>query len=214
MPLTDREQRRQRMDPYQADNLKDLMPFPSFLPDDPVPNLIGSNSPGGGIPLFGGGSDPLTTLPGTDVTAAAQTIPGAPTSSPSILSKLFGKGGLDPTTLVLGGLSLLGGQQDPFQKKVSFSGTGASDPVTALKHALGMITDVQPQLLDRVQHPQQSTAQVPGAPRPVQVPGMQVGGAFGMDPALRSAAAQAQAQQPEPMPSDGTLQRRKPQESA
>jgi hypothetical protein len=96
------------------------------------------------------------------------------------LSKLFGKGGLDPTATLLGGLSLLGGD-DEQQKLQSYKGKGLSDPVTSMNDSLGAIRQLMGQLGGGVDRPA-----IPGLPKPLQVPGLpfQIGGGLGTDPSM------------------------------
>lgn len=101
-----------------------------------------------------------------------------------LLGKIFGKGGLDPTTLALGGLSLLGGGDEGPQRKESFKGTGA-DPVSILTEALNATRGFGEGLRRRGPTRLRSSF-VPPPPVPVDVPGVpfQIGGGLGMDPAL------------------------------
>lgn len=124
-------------------------------------------------------------------TAAASQVPEAAAGAKKVgfFSKLFGKGGLDPTMLALGGLSMLGGDDEPGSStRKSFEGTGA-DPVRNLEETLAVIKSLGAQLgakpikrLDRT---------VQRGPAPVQIDGLpfQIGGGLGEDPALRTPAS-------------------------
>jgi hypothetical protein len=78
-------------------------------------------------------------------------------------------GKLNPTQLLLGGLSLFGGSNDPFQHRESFSNTGA-DPVRTLSGALDAIRGLSANLGHR--GPTQMRGVVPKGPEPVSVPGL------------------------------------------
>ncbi len=82
-------------------------------------------------------------------------------------------GGIDPTTAVLGGLSLLGGDGQELQ---SFEGSGRTDPKTALNRAMGGTDELMKVLGPRVMNA-----------NPVVLPElpMQIGGGLGMDPSKR-----------------------------
>jgi hypothetical protein len=101
--------------------------------------------------------------------------------------KLFGNRGLDPTALLLGGLSMFGGDEseDP---RSSFKGAGAADPITALNKALSMIDQLGASLQKR-QGMNMTSSQLAPPPAPVSIPGIpfQIGGGLGTDPALRDA---------------------------
>jgi hypothetical protein len=149
---------------------------------------------GGMLPGGGGGAStaasvaPEISVSSSQVTPAvtsAAAAGGPSTSGGSALAgfgKLFGGKGLDPTALLLTGLSLFGG--DEGQERQSFSGTDV-DPVATLKKALGAITSMGANLGSRGPTKLRSSVVQPG-PSPVQIPGLpfQIGGGLGVDPAL------------------------------
>jgi hypothetical protein len=135
-----------------------------FLPSyDANGNPIDPESPGG---------LPLGLIQGSPI----EDIPMA-----NPFTSFLGK--LNPTQLLLGGLSLFGGSNDPFQHRESFSNTGA-DPVRTLSGALDAIRGLSANLGHR--GPTQMRGVVPTGPEPVSVPGLpfQIGGGLGTDPAL------------------------------
>lgn len=99
-----------------------------------------------------------------------------------MLGKLF-KGGLDPTMLLLSGLSFLGGDENDDNRQ-SFAGTGA-DPVRTLTELFEAIRRLSGSLAD-MPPPSMSSSFVPRGPEPISVPGVpfQIGGGMGVDPAL------------------------------
>lgn len=102
-----------------------------------------------------------------------------------LLSKIFGKNKLDPTALLLGGLSMFGGD-DGGVKMGSYREPGSiSDPVQALWQALSSTYRLGQGLTERGPVRLRSSV-VPEGPAPVQIPGLpfQIGGGMGKDPAL------------------------------
>ncbi len=97
------------------------------------------------------------------------------------LGKLFGKGGLDPTMLLLSGLSMFGGGEG----RQSFKGKGTADPVAMLQAALARNEAMGQSLQNRGPARLRSSA-VSAPPQPVNLPGLglQIGGGLGTDPAL------------------------------
>ena len=98
-------------------------------------------------------------------------------------SKIF-KGGIDPTSLLFGALSLFGGNNGP-QQRESFGGTGLTDPRNALYQALQGTYRAGAGMEQRTPPRLRSSYVQPG-PSPVTVPGLnfQIGGGLGQDPAL------------------------------
>lgn len=96
--------------------------------------------------------------------------------------KIFGKNGIDPTTLALGGMSLLGGDEEQFQKRQSYAGTTA-DPVRSLTESMDVIKSLSNALASR------GSRKLSGGgvktPSPINIEGLpfQIGGGLGMDPA-------------------------------
>lgn len=137
----------------------------------------------------------LTSIPGVTTGVGgtlAGTGAGLTTVGPTAagggaskwLGKIFGKDGLDPTALALGGMSLLGGEEvdDP---KLSLRGTSA-DPVMRMTEALDAIKNMTSGLQERGPIKLRSSY-VPEPPSPVSIPGIpfQIGGGLGRDPALK-----------------------------
>lgn len=103
----------------------------------------------------------------------------------SLLGKLFGKGGIDPTAALFGGLGMLGGGDEGPQFK-SFRGTGGqADPVDALHQAMSMLYRLGAGLENKPPINLRSSYVQPG-PAPVNIPGIpfQIGGGMGRDPAI------------------------------
>lgn len=121
---------------------------------------------GGGLPLK------LPTGP-----AVQSGIPGASTGAKGFLSKFLG--GIDPTSLILGGLSLFG-NSDPYQKKQGYNGALTS-PENSLGDTLSAIQSLAGQI-----SAQSGQNHVPQSAGPVSIPGIpfQIGGALGTDPAM------------------------------
>jgi hypothetical protein len=140
-----------------------------------------------------GGGASASTAP--SVNGISASLPGAVTSQgvtsgggakvggiKGILSKIFGKGGIDPTTALLGGLSMFGGEG---QERGSFEGTGA-DPVKGMEETVEAIRQMGARL-SAPRTPQHTRVSRRG-PSPIQIDGLpfQIGGGLGMDPATRN----------------------------
>lgn len=151
-------------------------------------------SAGGGTAGSGGGGGGLPSTPTSDGLGSLVNAPGSGTSMTSGGGMNFGKffGKLDPTALLLSGMSLLGGDDGPQQRK-SFLGSGRTDP----KYALGRAMQLNDELVQEIRN-RMASRQKHG---PVVLPElpMQIGGGLGANPANR--------QLPELKPT----QRRKPQ---
>jgi hypothetical protein len=98
-------------------------------------------------------------------------------------SSLFGGRKLDPTSLLLGGLSLFGGK-DPNQRE-SFAGTGA-DPVNTLSEGLASLKRLAASIGNY--QPTQSNLG-PGTPAYVPSSGLQVGGGLATSPEMKAMLA-------------------------
>jgi hypothetical protein len=96
--------------------------------------------------------------------------------------KIFGKNGIDPTTALLGGMSLFGGDEEQFQKRQSYAGTTA-DPVRGLTESMDVIKSLTNALASRGSR-RLSGGGVKTA-EPINIEGLpfQIGGGLGMDPA-------------------------------
>lgn len=101
-----------------------------------------------------------------------------------LLGKAFGKGGIDPTTLALGGLSILDGD-DSGQERKSFEGTGA-DPTEVLPESLNAIRKMASAIQSKEPTKLRNSV-VNSTPSPVSIEGLpfQIGGGLATDPALR-----------------------------
>jgi hypothetical protein len=136
----------------------------------------GSNAAAGLGPQLGGGAPGAGTFGAPAASGAASGAgTGAGMASKGIggaIGKFFG--GIDPTTAVLGGLSLLG--DDGPQERKSFDGTGRTDARTALAKAFGGTDEMLKLIGDRVK-----------SAKPVILPElpMQLGGGLGVDPSKR-----------------------------
>lgn len=127
----------------------------------------------------GGGS----LIPG--ISAASHVIPKAAEAAggsgglKSLTGKVFGKGGIDPTTALLGGLSML---QQPNQPR-SFAGT-AVDPVKTMTDTLAKIDALSAKVASRGPSRLKSPLDGLNTPAPVTIPGLpfQIGGGLGNDP--------------------------------
>lgn len=139
---------------------------------------------GSGAPAAAGNIGAINLAP----TVAASAAPAAGGGSAAAGGAMagFGKflGKIDPTTAILGGLSLLGGD-DGGQERKSFDGTSA-DPVKILTALLGEIQGLGTALKSRGPVQLRSSV-VPPPPSPVSIPGIpfQIGGGLGTDPALK-----------------------------
>jgi len=149
------------------------------------PALLGGGAAASGIPPAIGGIPSGVSIGGATAAPAATGGSGGATG---LLGKLFGGGGtkgmFDPTSLVLGGLSLFGGDPDYFQKKSPYTGTAA--PQQSLTDVLAAIKSLSASLAASGA-PQLKSAIVPEGPAPVSIDGIpfQIGGGLGRDPALR-----------------------------
>lgn len=94
--------------------------------------------------------------------------------------------GWNKTQLALAAMSLLGGDDSPFQERKSFTGTGA-DPVKNLSGVLDAIKKLGSQVSSR--GPTKLRPIDVGTTRPVTIDGLpfQIGGGFGRDPAINTA---------------------------
>lgn len=111
------------------------------------------------------------------------------------LGRILGMGNGIIPKLALGGLSLLGGdEQDDFRKP--FTGQ-LTNPETNLNGLLSAIYRLGG-ALEQAQPPTLRSAVVPAGPAPVSFAGVQIGGGLGMDPALRDPSL-LQAQWTNPM---------------
>lgn len=93
--------------------------------------------------------------------------------------------GINPTTAILGGLSLLGKDPQNFQERHSFGGT-AIDPTSVLTEQLAAIKNLS-NTIANANAPSVKSAVVAEGPRPVTIDGIpfQIGGGLGRDPALK-----------------------------
>lgn len=152
------------------------------------------SSAGAGEAAAAGGAGATAALGPS--TAASMAATQAATAAPSSLmaaggagamgwkemlmsSLLGGKGG--GTTAILSALSMLGGPNGP----ESYSGTGITDPVEALKTALTSTARLGQGMTERSPVKLRSSY-VQAPPAPVTIPGLpfQIGGGMGRDPAL------------------------------
>src|SRR6266853_1633742 len=173
------------------------------LPGVTIPSAAGSIADLGAVAPLGGATLPEVAsgglLPSTTIgsgaaapisgssgiSTAASAGAGTGSGSSGMLSKVFGKGGLDPTTLLLGALSLFGGPQQ--QVRESFKSPGSiTDPQQALYQALQGDYRLGAGLEQRTP-PRLRSAYVQPGPAPVNIPGVpfQIGGGLGTDPALK-----------------------------
>lgn len=125
---------------------------------------------GAGTSIGGAG---VSAAGGAGATSAASTAAGAGMN----FGKMFGK--LDPTTMILGALSLLGGGDDA-QKRQSYTGQMTS-PENSLHQALEAASRLGQGLAERKPTRLRGIAD---APKPIQIPGLsfQIGGGLGTDP--------------------------------
>ena len=178
---------------------KSLSEFEDFIMN-PVAQEFAKKGggPGAGVPIMGvkAATKPLVMEPLKPLgSASSRALSGLPTSLSTgsagstgatgmlgKLGKFFGK--VDPTALVLGGLSMLGG--DDGQERQSFRGQDHADPVQALQEALRGIYRLGAGL-EQKGPTRLRSSYVPGSPQPVSVPGIpfQIGGGLAMDPAQR-----------------------------
>jgi hypothetical protein len=105
-----------------------------------------------------------------------------------VLSKIFGKGGIDPTMAAMLGLSAIGGDDEGgggSGKQYRNPGSSA-DPVQGLEEALRAIQRLGQGMQRRPGVSMRSSFVQPGA-APVSIPGIpfQIGGGMGTDPALK-----------------------------
>lgn len=157
----------------------------------PLLGGLGAGSAASSAPAAGGGGIlASSSIPvSMGMSGAGAVAPGAASGGSmlggfgGILSKIFGKGGLDPTMLAMMGLSAFGGD-DSGQERESFSGAGLADPKDALNRALSAVHRMGQGLGSR--GPTKLRAVAPPPPEPVSIPGLgfQIGGGLGRDPAL------------------------------
>ena len=163
-----------------------------LAPESPFSNTSESGNSTGGPPLAKVFSSSL------DKVANAGNIPYAATQTGNqmggilgFLSKLKGAG-LDPTTLGLGLLSSLVGNNGPITPHSYASASpGAAQlvsPIQSLYNAINASnnfgTSLNNMLVNGVSTP---SSYVPAPPKPVSIPGLsfQIGGGLGTDPALK-----------------------------
>jgi hypothetical protein len=152
----------------------------------PRPQTWEEKMPSGGMPPFLGG-DGTSVLGGADKVAQAYNSAaafgqgGGIKSIGSALKGILGK--IDPTTAILGGLSLFGGGDDGQQQRQGFGGSVApeqvlGDSIAAIKRLGSSIQNREPGHLNAV---------VNGKPAPVNIEGLpfQIGGGLATDPALQ-----------------------------
>jgi hypothetical protein len=163
-----------------------------LIPGVPGLESLGSIFGGGGgvanaVPAVSGNLTPTvigSAGSGLGTTATTAAAGGGGNWFTKGLKSVFGKDGLDPTALALGGMSLLGGEEvdDP---QLSLRGTTA-DPVVRMTEALDAIKNltsgIQSKGPSRLRSPLQTTQPL----APVSIPGIpfQIGGGLGRDPAL------------------------------
>jgi hypothetical protein len=147
----------------------------------------GAHAAGGGL-MMGSGLAGAPALVGGGTAAASTALPLATkaaggSSALSKAGKLFNGKGLDATTLLLGGMSMLGGDGTE-DNLTSFAGTSA-DPTRRMTEALDAIKNMTSQVQSR--GPSQLRSNLGPSPISVDVPGVpfQIGGGLGMDPAIR-----------------------------
>jgi hypothetical protein len=103
-----------------------------------------------------------------------------------ILSKVFGKGGLDPTMLAMMGLSAFGGDDEAPGQRQSFRNPGSNiDPVQSREQAMEALLRMG-QGLSEKKGPRLRSSYVQPGPAPVQIKGLpfQIGGGLATDPAM------------------------------
>lgn len=155
-------------------------------------NVLGAGG-GAGASAASAGELPVATegvgsaLPGTAVAGGSNLLPGASSGGGGFLGTLgkLNKAGINPTQLILGGMSLLGKDPQNFQERHSFAGTSA-DPVQTLTTALSAIRNMG-DVIATTNAPKFRSSVVPEGPAPVTIPGIpfQIGGGMGRDPALK-----------------------------
>jgi hypothetical protein len=127
----------------------------------------------------------------------------------SFLSSLFGGKGLDPTAMLLTGLSMFGGGGDG-EDREGFKGN--VDPTRLLQEVMQSTRDLGSRIQSR--GPTQMRP-LPGPPKPINVPGLpfQIGGGFGADPMTMNEQLQQMLQPQNPTnqakPSNPTNQARR-----
>jgi hypothetical protein len=140
----------------------------------------------GQIPLVSGAGRAAAGLPSSlaDTTITGSQIPAGGGGGGGWLSKLFGGGGkkgmFDPTTLLLGGLSMFGDDPEYFQRRQGFNNPqqGIDDVMNAIRSVSKSISEQGPVTL--------KNSIVPAGPAPISIDGIpfQIGGGLGTDPAL------------------------------
>lgn len=144
--------------------------------------LFGAGAGAGGAAAEAGGTGSSVGGAGIGASAAGAGSTAAGVGSTAAgagmnYGKMFGK--LDPTTMILGALSLLGG--DDGQKRQSYTGQMTS-PENTLHQALEAASRLGQGLAERKPTRLRGIAD---APKPIQIPGLpfQIGGGLGTDPA-------------------------------
>jgi hypothetical protein len=147
-----------------------------------LPALGGAGAAAGGGAASAGESTGMTAAELAAAPGLGSTAPGVVAGSSigsggamSGIGSALSKIGLDPTSLILGTLKLLGGPQ----KLKSFEGTGATDPRTALLNALQADYRTGQNVMDR--KPVSLRSYLPKPASPVYIPGLnvQLGGGLG-----------------------------------
>lgn len=144
---------------------------------------------GGALGGFGGksggfGGDTVDGMSLGDIESGAASGGGAGGGISGFLGKMS-KAGLDPTTLALGGMSMLGGPSDNLKSNDKTS----IDPVTRMTEALDALKQSSANIASRGPTQLRSSF-VPAPPAAINVPGVpfQIGGGLGRDPALDNPA--------------------------
>jgi len=129
----------------------------------------------------------INALPTSLGSGAAATAGGAGAASMGFdIGKFLGK--LDPTALALGGLSMLGGDDEGGQKLNSYANNTPGnliDPKLNLQMLMNAIYRLGAGL-EQSGPTKLRSSYVPGPPSPISIPGLgfQIGGGLGRDPAL------------------------------
>lgn len=134
----------------------------------------------------GSGAGPSTASNIAATTAASHAAPAslAAGGGKGLMAGIFSKG-LDPTTMLLGAMSLFGNQGSGPQQREPF--TGSVDPQLLLKQVMDTANRLGSQISS--QGPTRLKSHIPPPPSPISIPGLpfQIGGGMGMDPAQRNA---------------------------
>lgn len=145
----------------------------------------------GGIPSIGAtGGIAAGSFPAIAGTSGAAAAGGGAATAGGIGSSIANYfkpkgGGIDYTSLALGGLSALGGDEPLFQPHQSFEGTGA-DPTQRMSQFYDALENVSAQLAERTPTGLSKNSVVAEGPAPVSIDGIpfQIGGGLGRDPAI------------------------------